>query len=440
MTATFKTFGVSVSLSLSLSLNLGLATTALLFSFQSAEAQSREYRCTELTSYDFGQSDGLKGRTQDSADSRAEQCLKYGVTLDKTEYLRGLESGQLELCTAANGKRDLDNNKDPKRACKTFDNPYIWEFRGEPLVSMPAPGQASFDRAAKEIPQDIAFLRDVINRAKSTKTTDHYAEFAYESLADDLEDRIKVLEKAQSGQSLIPTAVNSPGPKHREGLSGEEIVGGLFKASNWTASEAYKPMRIKKKHCKKAEWESYGAQHGGAAANADEQIATATKKCAKYDIVFDTAAYRTGYDRALTDYCGYERGFFDALDNDDAHETCTSGNFPTYMKGYEHGEIRAVFANLESDTKRSKDLYKYVVKGYNGQSTAAHSKISLIDVRATFGRRKTASAFIANETARVNELLLAIESHKAKHPTLYEQQELGVEPRPDRELDYPIPN
>lgn len=418
------------------SVALMLGSTTLV---STASAQSNQELCTQFDSHGLGVYKGSLGEVAGQADKRIKKCLKYGVTLDKDEYLRGLAEGQKSFCTAARGKEDVANNQSPARACRMTDNPYMWEFRGQPLVNMPTAGAASFAKAKQDIPLDLDYIKGVYNRADPSTGTTPNARIVLLGMRDIFDQRIEMLKKERSGLPLLPAAVNSPGPKYRKGMSGEDIIGGLFKASNWKSGDDLTPMRIRKKNCKAGKWSKYGEQHGRFGADITAEIAEATKKCAKHDVVFNEAEYRSGFQKSLVDYCGYERGFFTSLNGGDGNDNCTTGMFPNYTKGYKHGEVRRTFTGLASDIPSTRNFYKRLVKVYNsgGDSTG---ELSLVDLNGIFGRRKNLQRFIANERARLNQLEADVQAHKLKYPELYEDQGFGVEPRPDSELDYPIPH
>ena len=221
---------------------LGFATTA--------SAQSNQERCTNYDAYTLGVKDGSGGGVVGQADKRVNKCLKYGVTLDKTEYIRGVEQGQKSYCTAERGKQHVADNQTPAFACRMWDNPYMWAFRGRPLVRLPVEGAASEARAKQDLPLDLDYLRAVHRRANPDNSTSPYGSASLSLLQSQLETRIKTLEKQQAGQQVFPAAVNSPGPKYRSGPDTEEMLKGLFKASNWKSGNDLSPMRIRKKDCK----------------------------------------------------------------------------------------------------------------------------------------------------------------------------------------------
>lgn len=312
---------------------------------------------------------------------------------------------------------------------------------GQPLTKLPITGSVSTQSAKQDIPLDLDYLRSIISRADDNSGEDVYGRVALSRLQDLLQSRAETLAKRQLGQSVLPAAVQSPGPKYRAGMSGEDIVKGMFKASNWKSGNELSPMRINKKACKAGSWEKYGVQHGSFGADAAVEIATATKKCAKHKVIFDEVQYRAGFKKAISDYCGYERGFFAALRNRDGNENCTSGTYPNYTKGIKHGKIRTQFTNIDSDFSRTMSLYKGVVRYYNsGKVSNVDTILPEIDIKHVFGNRKYLRRFIANEEVRLGALKTEIQSHKAQYPELYQFQEIGIEPRPDNQLDYPIPH
>ncbi len=413
-------------------------------------AKITEEDCKVMTPYEVGVRDGARGASRPSAASRlySKQCLKkYDVTFDKSEYLKGTGEGFKSFCTEEQAIRYRNQYREPTSGCMAFDNPYRNIFNmpdirngdGKFVKSKSRKVyQSSKDQARQELSSDIALLKTVATRARNTKSSNPYAHYSY--LASELEDRITDLEKLQSGQSLIPVGGHSPGPKYREGMSTEEMISGIFKASNWKSGDENSPKRIRKKQCKAGEWESYGEQHGSVAAEAEEEIAKATKKCAKHKATFDEATYLKGYNKAVSDYCGYEQGFFNGLDDETSPKVCASGRYPTYSKGYKHGEIRAGFVNADSSVNSMDELYGYVLKAYAGKSVAGSTALSELNVPTLFGNRTAINQLIANERIRIGQAREQIDAHKAQYPTLYQDQETGVEPRPDRMLDYPIPN
>lgn len=413
-------------------------------------AKITEEDCKVMTAYEVGVRDGTRGASRPSAAGRlySKNCLeKYDVVFDQSEYLKGTKEGFKNFCTEEQAIRYRNEYRDPTSGCMAFDNPYRNIFNmpdirngdGKFIKSKSRKiYQSSEAQAAEELPSDIALLKTVATRARNTKSSNPYAHYSY--LASKLEDRIAILEKLQSGQSLLPVGGHSPGPKYRKGLSTEEMISGVFKASNWKSGNENSPKRIRKKNCKAGEWESYGEQHGSVAAEAEEEIAKAIKKCAKHKVTFDEATYLKGYNKGVSDHCGYEQGFFNGLSDRTPPKVCTSGRYPTYDKGYKHGEIRADFINVDSSVNEIDELYGYVLKAYAGKSVTGSTTLSELDVPATFGDRKAINQLIANERIRIGQERALVDAHKAQHPTLYQDQEIGVEPRPDRLLDYPIPN
>lgn len=77
-----------------------------------------EEACQSGSWQDIGFQDGEKGRSRSRLADISKTCAKYGVTPDRTAYIRGLEDGLRRYCTPDNGFTAGRNGNSPNYECE----------------------------------------------------------------------------------------------------------------------------------------------------------------------------------------------------------------------------------------------------------------------------------------------------------------------------------
>ncbi len=106
---------------------------------------------------------------------------------------------------------------------------------------------------------------------------------------------------------------------------------------------------ISEDDCQIGAWSEYGYKDGLKGRSSD-RIASYAKKCAKYGIQPDAAAYLTSYDEGIARYCTYERGFERGEQGDSYNQACSGPLSVDFAPGYDAGrvlyEVRQEYNNL----------------------------------------------------------------------------------------------
>ncbi len=90
--------------------------------------------------------------------------------------------------------------------------------------------------------------------------------------------------------------------------------------------------------CLSGNWEAIGLKDG-ANGRSPDRLSKIAKSCGKYGAVVDNAAYLSGYEAGLPQYCTFQRGFERGQNGNSYNQVCSGELAEDYAPGYEEGRI-----------------------------------------------------------------------------------------------------
>ncbi len=280
------------------SLLLLLAAGLALSGCSTAAIRKKQY-CKTLNIYQKGLRGGKSGRAS-RFDSYAEKCSKYGIPLDKAEYLKGRDSGLKAFCVKEKGfeaglKGEKYLNVCPKAAEELFlagyregDKKCLYESgRGAALNGRPS--SFSESRCLK--------LKGSLNEREYKK--------GYKAGLKEF-----CVYKKGYDMGLAGSSYNNICPKN----------------------QAAKFMAGYKKGAAKCLYES-----GREAARAGWLSSFSESRCLKLKGSLNEREYKKGYKAGLKEFCVYKSGYMFGLEGKKYQNICPKKTENAFFKGYTEG-------------------------------------------------------------------------------------------------------
>lgn len=141
-------------------------------------ATMSESECINADWREVGRNDGLEGKRQTQLARHYDACVKYGITPDRDEYMKGRELGLTVYCTQDSGYWEGRNGANYGRVCPASSEPaFMAGYRV---------GQSVFDAIAKvrSIRAEMTSVKDRIGSLE-----DEIREFESADKESDTDDR-----------------------------------------------------------------------------------------------------------------------------------------------------------------------------------------------------------------------------------------------------------
>ena len=174
---------------------------------------------------------------------------------------------------------------------------------------------------------------------------------------------------------------------------------------------------LSESECRTIDWRTIGYEDGVAGYSGD-RIGVHRKACARYGVSTDLAAYQSGRDDGLREYCQPANGFRVGSHGNDYRGICPAPLEPAFLRSYESGhrlyslQERAAYAANQLSSRRrelgriQEDIEHNALAIISSQSTPeqrAHALLETHELVERAGRAQNEIAQLEDESARCSQ-------------------------------------